>query len=443
MDRLLGLILAALLFGAASSHAAGTVPLQGTIYRIADPTLGTFQDSTGQGVCNQKAAAFNSRFGAGLVSTFDGVNRCTEVWQAYVGSQLITIITGSCPSNSTPSGGACTCNSGFNATGGACVGVLVPELGQVVSMNSSTKYTHSNGRACFDGVLAQATMSYGSEYAVGPWYSLGMSCDPNAAANGGDPYAPPPTAPSCPIGQCPGTVNGNSICVTCSSVTTSSLTTNQNSSGATTGGTHTSTTVNSDGTTQTTTTTYTGGGGGSGTSVTSPTNSGSTTTSGTVNTSTQSFCQQNPTASICAAQQSLCQSNPNIPACKYNTASGGCGTFTCDGDPAICAIARAAHDQRCQLVDGTGLDGSAKALYDQAKAAPAGPAASGTVSMSFPSIISQSDLLGGSCPTDTTFSIAGSSMSIPFSQLCGPLQMLGSLMVGLSMLAAAFIVFRN
>jgi hypothetical protein len=90
------------------------------------------------------------------------------------------------------------------------------------------------------------------------------------------------------------------------------------------------------------------------------------------------------------------------------------------------------------------LDGSASAAFQAAKAQPQGaPTPANTTDMSFSSVINQTDLLGGGCPADTTFQIAGSSMSIPFSQLCGPLQMLGSLMVGLSMLAAAFIVFRS
>lgn len=348
----------------------------------------------------------------------------------------------SVPANSTCTNGVCTCNGGYEPGGGQCMPYTVPEVGQVVNSNASTKYTiGSNGKACMNGVLAIPRTAYGSEYGVGPWYSLGQSCDPTVSTGGGDAVVEPPTG-VCPIGQCPGLVNGNSVCVTCGSVTSNVIASTSSGSGstATTTSSITSTSVNpTTGVGTETTIVYSGGGGGSGSSISTPVVQTSSTRSGSVSTLGGS-------AAATAGQdvQPLCAQFPNIPACKYNTASGGCGAFVCDGDPAVCAIARAAHNQRCELVEGTGLDASAKAAYDAAKAAPVGsPSADSTTSMSFTSVISQADLLGGSCPSDTTLSVAGSTLTLPFSQLCSALQMLGAVMVGLSMLAAAFIVFRS
>ena len=64
-------------------------------------------------------------------------------------------------------------------------------------------------------------------------------------------------------------------------------------------------------------------------------------------------------------------------------------------------------------------------------------------SLAFSSAISQSNLLAGSCPADVAISYGGQSWVIPWSQHCDKLQLIGNLMVGVCMLAAAFIVFRS
>jgi hypothetical protein len=124
---------------------------------------------------------------------------------------------------------------------------------------------------------------------------------------------------------------------------------------------------------------------------------------------------------------------------------GSCaGGFTCGGDAIQCAIAREQHIKNCILFTTETTLSQLGNTSANNQATPEGhPRAPGNItstSLSFASVIDQSDAIGGGCPADVPI---GSIGVIPFSQLCGDLQMLGALLVGLAMLAAAFIVFRS
>jgi len=111
-----------------------------------------------------------------------------------------------------------------------------------------------------------------------------------------------------------------------------------------------------------------------------------------------------------------------------------------------CAIAQRIHKSACaweEVDEGLKSAGlSAMNGQTQPEGHPGGSV--DAKSISFSSVIDQSNSIGGgSCPSDTVIPVAGHSFTIPFSKLCGSLQLLGNLVVAFAMLAAAFIVFRN
>lgn len=182
-----------------------------------------------------------------------------------------TIVQAGCPSNSTGTS-TCTCSDGYrpNSGGTACESYGC-NFGAKLSTDTSTKYTINGSSACFGGCTAVPSSAFGTgdnRWAVGPWYAVGGTC--TGEANGG---ASPPVdteASTCPAKQCPGTVNGEAVCVPCGTETTNEVTkstdTPASGPGSTTG-TIKETTTNPDGTTTTkTTTTTTGGTSGGGTS---------------------------------------------------------------------------------------------------------------------------------------------------------------------------------
>jgi len=144
-------------------------------------------------------------------------------------------------------------------------------------------------------------------------------------------------------------------------------------------------------------------------------------------------------------QSSFCAENPGLQLCKNSAISASCSGFSCNGDAVQCAIAQQAFKTKCDwdAVNQSFVD--AGSLAASGGNHPAGhPYNDGTTtSLSFSGAIDQTNLLGSGCPVDVSFTLAGVALALPFSQMCGPLQMVGQLAVGLCMLVAAFIVFRQ
>jgi len=113
----------------------------------------------------------------------------------------------------------------------------------------------------------------------------------------------------------------------------------------------------------------------------------------------------------------------------------------------MCAIAADQYKRNCEWFD----DPASAQLATVGNAAINGlsrpdghPAnAPDAQSVSFSSVIDQTDRLGGSCPADVSVTVAGRSVVMPLSSMCGNLQLIGNLMVGFCMFVAALIVFRN
>jgi hypothetical protein len=351
-----------------------------------------------------------------------------------------------CSGNAMEVVGGCVCKPGYvDPTGSGCQPAGCPAAGTVISGSEGKTYVSSETASagfmgCFDGCLVSGAFganSGGQHYVAGPLVHTGQQCNPST--QGGD-YPgmgsaksdPGTVATSCPAPQCPGTVNGTSVCVPCSSTTTGQVTKpsdSQNSGGTVetttcTGGVCTTTThtVNPDGTI------------GSPTGVTTGTGGANPNANGT-GTGTGEETDQN----------SFCEDNPDAVICKNSNFGGSCGAFTCDGDAVQCAIAQEQHKRNCALFEtssrqsdlGTAaLDGG-----DRPQGHPGNDAL--TTNIDFASTLDTSDALGGSCPAGRSLSVAGQEFTLITGAMCESLAMAGNLIVAVGALLSVFIVFRG
>lgn len=135
-------------------------------------------------------------------------------------------------------------------------------------------------------------------------------------------------------------------------------------------------------------------------------------------------------------QDSFCKENPSSPMCKEGKFSGSCSAgFTCEGDAAMCAIAREQHKQNCKLFDETKPDAdySAAANGTDDKSAEALKSSATQVSVSQ---LDDSGLgWGRACPADVSFDVVGKSFAIPFSKVCPILNVMALAALGLTLLS--------
>lgn len=228
-------------------------------------------------------------------------------------------------------------------------------------------------------------------------------------------------------GKCPGYVNGVLIYVSCSDTVDLPLT-------------HTSSTSNGTGT---------------GASTTTQTTTEETKCSGascyTDKTTTQSVTRGDGstqtatnTVTVQVTKDSYCKTNPTSTACAdvtVNRVSGACAAFVCGGDAALCAIAEATHKQKCLLDTSSAESG----VYDSVKNnGTATGIVSSSVTISNSSFDTSNALgVGAACITDRAITVWGTSVTVPFSQVCPAVAVLGNLMLALSFLTAFVIVGRG
>jgi len=227
---------------------------------------------------------------------------------------------------------------------------------------------------------------------------------------------------SCPNGTT-GTVNGITTCVPYDPLL------NVIESVKTTVTSGTSTTPS--GTTPTTSTTTT----------TTTCDAGQCTTSETKATSTGGV-NSTDAKSINTTQSEFCKDHPTDPQCASQSAFGGsCSTaFTCNGDAIMCAVARAAHGQLCELTKTS----TESALYDTSKASPSTGIGTETVAIGQGSFdLSNALGVSATCIVDKDVVIMGQTVSIGFGQVCTALEMLGALLMSVSLLLAVRIVTRG
>ena len=361
---------------------------------------------------------------ASLVVTRDGsssesvVGRWSEAIGCEAGSHMVT-------------GNLCACDAGYNVQSGKCKQYTCPPSGSYSAVTQPDQKVANAGDGQCSGGCSYTPASWkvgndGQIWATWPFKSTGKFCggDPKPGTtnvDSGEQNTQNPAPVPCGTNQCPGTVNGQSICVPCKGQQEQGPSTSASApagaaSGTQTGTSDTSTTCNGVNCTTTTTTKDANG-----------------TVTGTVEKSEK--------------QESFCKENPTSALCKQSSFGGQCGAVTCEGDAVQCAIAADQYRRNCQWFD----DEAATQLATVGNAAITGqsrpdghPANSPDAqSVSFSSAIDQTDRLGGGCPVDVAVNVAGKSVAIPFSSMCGNLQLVGNLMVGFCMFVAALIVFRS
>lgn len=329
------------------------------------------------------------------------------------------------------SGGLCGCDVGYNVQSGKCKQYTCPPSGSYSAVTQPDQKVANAGDGQCSGGCGYTPSSWkvgndGQIWATWPFKSTGKFCggDPKPGTtdvDSGEQNTKNPAPVPCGTNQCPGTVNGQAICVPCKGQQEQGPSTSASApagaaSGTQTGTSDTSTTCNGVNCTTTTTTKDANG-----------------TVTGTVEKSEK--------------QESFCKENPTSALCKQSSFGGQCGAVTCEGDAVQCAIAADQYRRNCQWFD----DEAATQLATVGNAAitgqsrPDGHPANNpdAQSVSFSSAIDQSDRLGGGCPVDVAVNVAGKSVAIPFSSMCGNLQLVGNLMVGFCMFVAALIVFRS
>lgn len=442
-------------------------------YKRPGGTIVSQGQSSYASACSAAAGYFNANPGACAFtfnSTFTAPSQCvvTQVGSnggagCTWGSETQVAFTSggvTCPANSTQtgttsSGVTCQCSSGYGYNGTSCVAASVPAIGTgVVPFVEGRKYTcnTTTGQACVTnngfGLLVQFDSSAGSGvdgYCFGQAVSMGtgVGCNPVTSSTPSAQLVTDAALNACQQGQIAGVVNGQNVCID-ATISERNLIVSQ--SGTTYSGTNITTTQTTDGRITETTQQLSGGGGGTATS--NPAGASTTSTTTATKVGADSLIQTAPSSSsgnvnvdVQVSFADYCAQNANSRLCQAGgTFSGSCGAFTCTGDATECAVAREIHTRNCQLVDGNGQSTTYSAQFNQAAAA-GNPGPAGTsVSMSMQSVIDQTNLLGSSCPTDVTI---GSGLVLPLSELCSPLQLLGQLLVGLTMFAALFIVFRS
>jgi hypothetical protein len=245
----------------------------------------------------------------------------------------------------------------------------------------------------------------------------------------GDSRSPVPPISNPPDSKCPsGTVQGGidsggiPICIGMGTtpnnpspkppVTTGPTVTVNNPDGSTTTKT-TTTTANSDGSTTTVTqTSVTGAGGG-------------TTTSTTRDTSkTPSGATGKDESKEAEDKNDLCTKNPTLNVCKNSSVSGSCEQTTCSGDAIQCATLRAAATMECRekkdrdLASGSSIGQLGQSLADgNDPLASSLPSSKNAAVVDVPGTLDTSGFAGGgSFFTDTTVTVQGRDITIPFSK---------------------------
>lgn len=335
-----------------------------------------------------------------------------------------------CPSGWTVSGSNCTqtvysCPSGYTLSGTNCTSN--PPAGGTQGPNLCIPATNSpGGGACYEGTLYDYQTA-SNQFAIGgvqqwcgPTQSSGQPCTATT------PQGATASPTTCPAGQVPGTINGQTVCLGAGDANPAqkvetTTTTTTNAQGQPTGTT-----------TTTTTTKDTGSGGTVTTTTRNP--------DGTTTTQTQNVGPDTTKPDV----QRFCEQNPDTTICKKSTWGGACGAFACDGDAVQCAIAREVYTRNCALYDTptplSTLGNQVSSGADpQASQNPALEANRQTTSLT--GSISQDTFLAPGGLADQQFVVSPRlTVTLPWSQLNFYLSIMGGIVVAFALVFAARIV---
>lgn len=244
--------------------------------------------------------------------------------------------------------------------------------------------------------------------------------------------------PRCGSGQCPGTVNGVMVCVSCTDVATPEKPVTQYDKKTET--TTTGTPPNQTTETKSTETKSTHDGSGT---VTSTTTTSTTKTDANGTTTTEEGKTEKK-----ESQESFCKENPTVAFCKNGKWGGGCDAFTCEGDAVQCAIAREIHQRNCEAAKSntyTDMTDAAQAGTDDASTyiQTQKDAAALDVNARFSQSLDASPI-AASCPASRSVALpGGNSLEISFEKPCEIAGWLGHFVQAFAYLFAALIVLRN
>lgn len=353
-----------------------------------------------------------------------------------------------CPANSTLSvpTNSCNCNATYTESNGQCnppPANLCAELagkpagwfagpgsvGPKQLCDTSLSSGDPSQPHCL--ITGTADIAAGSPLQWGAMMLVtGTKClpDPNGSTDASGSATPPPdssgtAAPTpCKPGQYTGSVNGTSVCVDpvgsdpVEKTTGTSNTTTQPDGTTVETDQERNTSCNSVTCTTTTTTTTT-----------------TTPPGGTPSTETTT------TTGTCPRSSPSCADDGEEEPSSFG---GSCGAaFVCDGDAILCSVALEQHKRNCALF----VDSSSEStLYESEKGKTGPQYTSQTVPLGSGSF-SQANALGASaqCIQDKVVTVAGSTITLPFSQICSTLQHLGTVLLFIAFLTAYRIVSRG
>jgi hypothetical protein len=298
----------------------------------------------------------------------------------------------------------------------------------------------TNGSTCTVVVKYDMASIYGGVYVKsGIGYFTGATCTigvstpaPQIAASS---PSVAPTVNPCGVGSVLGTVNGLSVCSPSSN--TNVVLEGPSKVASAPGGSASSpqsglgvdAPVTATGSSTQTTCTA-----GSCNTVTTYVNSSGVSVGSTTDTKSQNaFCVDNPKAAICGGSGSF---------------SGACGAVpVCSGDAVMCAVAAATFQTNCALKmpdtssENSAYDAAKLLTGDQTKNLPNSPTSVINVGSS---AFDKTELLGASSGmTDLAITVAGQSVTLPFSTINPWLVRLGYLLQAVTFLVCAFIVTGN
>jgi len=424
---------------AAGDYSDGNVGVRATFLGV------TYYGSTDDGVCLQLVPAFAAhngrpvifvRFSGGVCyySNPDGSLPFTQNLQYLVCPQGEKVNFSSWRCVEAPAPPECSENQELNPETNTCVCKTGPAGAFAVSGDVYT--------GCNDGctiVLTSGSYSATTNKTYGNWNQNGNTCSPSPELPGVDSPDSPDgqDAGKCPTGQCPGTFNGQFMCVPCKGKESSDSSSSEN-----------------------TTETPNGASAPSGSASQSQTGSKSTECDAGVCTTKETVVTRNPDGSTTEQQKEMtesisdyCAKNPKAAICKAEDAGqwgGACaGGFQCKGDAVQCAQAQAAWKAAC-LLDVAADDpnvvkgGQAMSSDQSALRAQLGLDDTGE-NFNLSSMIDSDPLFaaGGGCPADQQVTLLGQSLTLSLSAWCSWLQTAGTILQAAAYLAAALIVFRR
>lgn len=119
---------------------------------------------------------------------------------------------------------------------------------------------------------------------------------------------------------------------------------------------------------------------------------------------------------------------------------GSCQSgFTCEGDAVQCATAKAVNDQLCLFE----MDQSTKDLVGDILGGTAVEDPRETAEDFEVGVFDQDNPFGASCPGDISANVNGFSMVIPLGSMCSWLQIIGNMLVAVSLFGATLFVVRG